>query len=439
MKKVNNNFPHEGFKINSLGHLTLDGYDLVDLAKKYGTPIYVISEKRLKENYQRLINTFKECYPEKVVVAYAVKANYTLALVKVLISEGAWTETFSGVELHIALLAGASPKNIILTGCNRLEKDFEEALKLGVGLIVIDSISELQKLEKVAGQLGVETKILIRVNPSLTIPTHPMIATGVRGTKFGLDIESGEALKAFEKALTMDWVRIVGVHTHIGSQILKVEPFIETAKRIISFIKVLNEKFGFKPELLDFGGGFGIPYKPREKSLNLQLLAKKMSRVVVEGFKKLGLNLPILLFEPGRSLVGDAEILLAKVGNIKDSSHGKFVYLDASTNHLAPVLITNQYYEIVLVNKANKKPREKVVFVGPLCFTGDVLAVDRVVPKVDMEDIVAILNVGAYCKSAYIMHNAYPKSATIMLTQHEAKIVQRKETFEDIVCRDIIT
>ncbi|MCX8175888.1 MAG: diaminopimelate decarboxylase [Candidatus Bathyarchaeota archaeon] len=436
---VKKTFPHEGFKANSLGRLTLDGYDLVDLAEKYGTPIYVISEKGLRENYKRLLNTFQEHYPGSVVIAYAVKANYTLALIKVFISEGSWFETFSGIELHMALLAGAQPKNIVLTGCNRLKEDFEEALKLNVGLIVVDSVSELQKLEEAASQLGVEAKALIRVNPSLSIPTHPLIATGTRGTKFGLSIEGDEALKAFKKALTMKWVKVVGIHTHIGSQILKVEPFIETAKRIISFVKTLNRKFGFKPEWLDFGGGFGIPYKRGEKSLNLQLLAKRMSKIIVDGFKDLTLNLPNLLFEPGRFLVGDAEILLAKVGNIKDSINGKFVYVDASTNHIIPVLIINQYYEVVLANKANKKVGEKVTFAGPLCFTGDILAVNRDVPRVKVGDVVAILNVGAYCKSAYSMHNAYPKPPTIMLTEHEAKMVQRKETLKDIISREVFT
>ncbi|MGP3667489.1 MAG: diaminopimelate decarboxylase [Candidatus Bathyarchaeota archaeon] len=436
---VGKTFPHEGFKVNSLGHLTLDDYDLVDLAEKYGTPIYVISEKRLRENYKRLLSTFKEHYPGNVIIAYAVKANYTLALIKVFISEDSWFETFSGIELHMALLAGAQPKNIVLTGCNRLKEDFEEALKLNVGLIVVDSISELQKLEEAASQLGVEAKTLIRVNPSLSIPTHPLIATGTRGTKFGLSIEGGEALKAFEKALTMKWIKVVGIHTHIGSQILRIEPFIETAKRITSFVKTLNRKFGFNPEWLDFGGGFGIPYKRGEKSLNLQVLAKRMSKIIADGFKDLKLNPPNLLFEPGRFLVGDAEILLAKVGNIKESVNGKFVYIDASTNHIIPVLIVKQYYEIILANKVNKKIEEKVTFAGPLCFTGDILAVNRGTPKVEMGDVVAILNVGAYCKSAYTMHNAYPKPPTLMLTQHGVKMVQRKETVEDIISREVLT
>ena len=436
MNKIGKIF-HEGFGVNDLGHLTLDGYDLVELAKKYGTPLYVVSEERLKENYRRMVKAFSESYPGKVVFAYAVKANYTLALVKVLVSEGAWAETFSGPELHIALLAGAKPENIVLTGCNRLEEDFREALQLGVGLIVVDSVSELQKLNKVAGETGVKANVLIRVNPALKIPTHPRIATGVRGTKFGLDIQSGLALKAFEEALKMDWVRVVGVHTHIGSQILKIEPFVETAKRITSFVSSLNERFGFKPEWLDFGGGFGIPYKREEKSLNLILLAKRMTNIIVKAFKKSGLNVPSLLFEPGRSLVGDAEILLARVGNIKDSPFGKYVFLDASTNHLIPALITNQYYEIVLANKVNKKPVEKVNFAGPLCFTGDVLAMGRKTPKVEVGDVAVILNVGAYCKSAYATHNAYPKPATVMLTKSEAKIVQLKETLENIIGRDV--
>ncbi len=432
--------PHEGFSVNRLGHLVLDGYDLVELAEKFGTPLYVVSEGRLRENYRRLADAFKAHYPGETIIAYAVKANFTLAIIRVFALEGAWAETFTGPELHMALMAGVKPERILLTGASRLENDFREALEVRVGLIVADSLPELYRISRAAVELGAEAKVLIRVNPALEVPTHPSIATGVRGTKFGVDVPSGDAFKAFEEALGLDGVRVLGVHTHIGSRIMRVEPFIEAASCIVDFAGELNSRLGFKPEYLDLGGGFGIPYKPEEYSeaLNLNLLAEKISEAIIEGFKKNGLRLPKLIFEPGRSLVGDAELLLAKVRNVKETPSGKYVFLDASTNHLTPVLLVDQYFEIVLANKADRAAEETVSFAGSLCFTADVIALNRRAPKVEPGDLAAVLSVGAYCKSSCMVHNAQPKPPTVMLSSRGAEMVQRGETLDDLVARDLI-
>jgi diaminopimelate decarboxylase len=432
--------PHEGFKVNSLGHLTLDGYDLVELAERFGTPLFVCSEQRIRRNYRRVAEVFRKNYPGETVIAYAVKANYTLAVMRILALEGAWAEVFSGPELRMALLAGFKPENLILTGCGRPQRDFKEALKMGVKLIAVNSLSELRRLNSVAGEVKVKAKILIRVNPAINVPTHPRIATGVRGTKFGVDLPSGLALKAYEEALAMDWIEVEGIHTHIGSQIMKVEPFLEAARKIADFVGELNSKLGFEPKYLDFGGGLGIPYRREDfgNPLNIETLSENLAETVTEKFRSLSLNLPTLIFEFGRILVGDAEILLSKVGSIKDSPTGKYVFLDASTNLILPILLIDQHYEIILANKAENKLEETVNFAGPLCFTGDVLAFNRRIPKVEEGDVAAILNAGAYCKSACSTHNAYPRPPTLMLFEDDVELVQREETLGDIAARDLI-
>ncbi|RLI27116.1 MAG: diaminopimelate decarboxylase [Candidatus Hecatellales archaeon] len=437
---LNGRLPHGGFAVNRMGRLTLDGYDLAEIAERFGTPLYVVSEERLKRNYEELVEAFKTHYTGEAIIAYAVKANFTLAIIRVLALKGAWAETFTGPELHMALTAGVRPERILLTGACRVEAEFREALEAGVGLIVVDFPQELHRLEKVAGELGVEARVLIRVNPAMRVPTHPSIATGVRGAKFGVDIPSGQALKVFEEALALNWVKVLGIHTHIGSKIMKVKPFVEAASRLVGFVEELNGKLGFKPEYLDLGGGFGVPYKPEEfeKPFDLNLLARRVSRVITSGFKRLGLGLPKLIFEPGRRLVADAEILLARVLGVKETPTGKFIFLDASTNHLSPVLLVDQYYEMVLVNKADMEPSETVSFAGPLCFTKDIIAVNRRMPKIETGDLIAILSVGAYCKSSYMMHNAQPKPPTVMLSKHGIEMVQRGETLNDLTARDFI-
>ena len=432
--------PHEGFTVNREGHLELDGFDLVELAERFGTPVYVASERRLKANFRRLREAFRKAYPGETVIAYAVKANYTLAIIRLLLLEGAWMETFSGPELFMALAAGTPPERIVLTGGSRLEKDFREALEAGVGLIVVDSPLELARLNRAAGSLKVKASILLRVNPAIQVPTHPAIATGVAGSKFGVDLASGAAFQAFKEALNMDWVNPVGVHTHIGSRILKAEPFVEAAQRLADFLVELNRELGFEASYLDLGGGFGIPYHPEEFScpLNLEELAGKVSQAIVGKLEGAGLRLPTLILEPGRSLVGDVEILLARVGNVKETPQGKIAFLDASTNHLLPVLYTGQYFELWPANKADKPPEETVTFAGPLCFTGDVIAVNRRVPKIEPDDVIVVFSVGAYCKSVYSFHNAQPRPPSLLLSEHGVEIVQRAETLGDLAARDRI-
>ncbi|WP_309492749.1 diaminopimelate decarboxylase [Candidatus Hecatella orcuttiae] len=427
---------HEHFAVNPEGRLTLDGYDLVELADSYGTPLYVVSEARIREKYRQLHSAFRGRY-EKVLIAYAVKANFTLAVVRILAQEGAGAEVLPGGEVRIALSAGIPPEKLVLTGNNKTGEDFTQSLKAGVGFIVVDSLSELRKLDEAAGSLGKTPKIMVRVNPSIQVPTHPYIATAVKESKFGVDIPSGAAFRVYEAALRMKNVETVGVHFHIGSQILSTEPFTEAVERVLDFVELLKEKLGFTPTCLDFGGGYGIPYKPEDPALAPEAIAEALVGALRPRLSRLGE--PLLILEPGRCLVGDSEVLLARVGNVKDTPAGKFASVDASTN-LLPGIFTefNRHYEAAVANKADRAEEEAVHFSGPLCFAGDILAKNRRVPRVEEGDIIAFLDVGAYCQVAASTFNAYPRPPTLLLSEHGVELIQRRETYEDIVKRDIL-
>jgi len=427
----------KGLTINNKGRLTFDGYDLAEIADDFGTPLYVISEKRIRENYRRIYQAYKKRY-DKIRVAYAVKANYTLAVVRILADEGADAEVLPGCEVLIALKAGISPSELILTGNNKTEKEFKEALNADVGIIVLDSVSELAKLSDVAKSLDKTPKVMLRVNPLIDISSHPNISTATRETKFGIDIQGGVALKAFEKAVGMQSIDVVGVHAHIGSQILSVEPFKEEVEKILDFVKQLHDKLNFTPTYIDLGGGYGIAYTKDEAPLNPESVAVVVTDAVKSRFDKWGIERPTIILEPGRSLVGDAEVLLAQVGNIKNTSTIKYASVNASTNLLPGIFLENRRYEVAVANKAGEKPEEVVSISGPLCFSGDVIAKACELPRVEEGDIIAILNTGAYCQVGASMFNATPRPATLLLGENSVDIIQKSESCEDIMARDVL-
>jgi len=417
--------------------LTFDGYDLVELADNFDTPIYVISERRVRENYRRIYTAFKGHY-DKIRIAYAVKANYTLAVVRILAEEGAGAEVLPGGEVLITLKAGIRPGELILTGNNKSERAFEEAVNAGVGLIVIDSVSELVKLGDVARRLGKIPKLLLRVNPLIDIQSHPNISTATRESKFGINIQDGAALKAFETAMGVESVDVVGVHAHIGSQILSVEPFREEVEKLLDFVKQLHDKLSFTPTYIDLGGGYGIAYKRDEVSLNPESVAVAITDVVKSRLEEWGMERPTIILEPGRSLVGNAEVLLARVGNIKTTSTVKYAAVDASTNLLPGIFFENRHYEVLVANKAGEKSEDVVSISGPLCVSGDVIARGCEMPRVEEGDIIAILNTGAYCQVGASTFNASPRPATLLLGEDSVDIIQKSESREDIFARDVL-
>ncbi len=425
---------HHHFNVNNSGHLTLDGRDLVEMADAYGTPVFVISESRIREKYRQLYCAFKNCY-ENIFMTYAIKANLISAVVRVFAEEGAGADVLPGGELDIALSAGISPEKLILEGNNKSESEIKNGLESEVGLIVVDSMSELMKIDRVAARLGKKPGILIRVNPVIDVPTQPNIATGVRDSKFGIAIPGGAAFRAFETALKMKNLDVAGIHVHIGSGILSMEPFLKSAQEILDFAALLKDKFNFIPKFLDFGGGFGIPYKPGDPILSADTIANSYFGYLKPRLKEF--DEPVIIFEPGRYLIGDCEILLGRIGTIKESPVGRFAAIDASTNLLFPYF-EDRYFEIIVVNKADLKPEGIAHFCGPLCFSGDVIRRNCTVPDIEEGDVVAILNVGAYCQAASSTFNAYPRPPTLLICAGGIDLIQRGETLEDIKKRDVI-
>ncbi len=424
--------PH--FSVNDRGHLVVRGHDALDLVEKFGTPLYVMDEVRIRENFRKLKKAFSG-WP-KLLICYAYKANNNLAICKILQQEGAGADVASLTELRIALKVGVPPEKIVFNGPNKSDEELTEAVENGI-LINLDSLDEFRRLLGILEKTGKKARIGFRINPNIRPSTHPYIVAGARESKFGLDLESGEALEAYREAAKSGKVKLECVHCHIGSQILEAEPFIEEARKLAEFYAELRK---FAPvEMLDLGGGIGVPYQPDEKPAPLEEIAQGVIREIKNTLEKHSVPLPILVLEPGRYLVADAGVLLTRVGACKERSWmPPWVYVDAGMNVLIRPALYGSYHHMELANRMNDPHDHEVNVAGPLCETSDILGNKRKLPKPKPGDVVAIFDVGAYGISMSSQHTGHGRPAMVLVSDKGVALIRRREEPEDIIQFDSI-
>jgi diaminopimelate decarboxylase len=406
------------------GSLFFDGFSVKELAEKYDTPLYVLSEKRIRDNYNRLhsmlINNYKY-----VRVYYAAKANTNLTVLRILQSEGAYLDTVSPGEVFMGLSSGFTPEKILFTGTS--VRDDELKFLAGANITVnVDSQSELDRLLKIA----VPPVVSVRVNPEVGAGHHSHCITAGPESKFGLMEE--EALKAYATAKKARVERF-GIHMHIGSGILDVEPYVLAVEKLLSIAKRVHEEVGVEFEFIDIGGGLGVPYKPEDKDLDLSEFSSKIVVPFKSKVKEYGLGKPFLCVEPGRYLVCDASILLTSVNTVKVTPTKKFVGVDAGFNTLIRPTMYGSYHPILVANKVAQAEKETYDVVGPICESGDVLAKDRALPKVEEGDLLAVLNAGAYGFSMSSQYNSRPRAAEVMIRQGKDMLVRKREELSDLM------
>lgn len=406
------------------GSLFFDGFSVKELAEKYDTPLYVLSEKRIRDNYNRLhsmlINNYKY-----VRVYYAAKANTNLNVLRILQSEGAYLDTVSPGEVFMGLSSGYTPDRILFTGTN--VRNDELRFLAGTNITInVDSQSELDRLLKIA----VPPIVSVRVNPEVGAGHHSHCITAGPESKFGLMEE--DALKAYTTAKKARVERF-GIHMHIGSGILDVEPYVLAVEKLLSIAKRVHEEVGIGFEFIDIGGGLGVPYNPEDKELDLSEFSSKIVVPFKNKVKEYGLGKPFLCVEPGRYLVCDASILLTSVNTVKVTPSKKFVGVDAGFNTLVRPTMYGSYHPILVANKVAQADKETYDVVGPICESGDVLAKDRTLPKVEEGDLLAVLNAGAYGFSMSSQYNSRPRAAEVMIRQGKAVIVRQREQLSDLM------
>lgn len=408
-------------------HLMIGECDTVTLAEKFGTPLYVTSQARIQQNYQAYVTALSAHYSD-IRVLYAAKANGNLSILKILAKEGAGADVFSSGELILALKAGLKPEHLLFNGSSKTEEDHRLSIEKGIK-VSLDSIDELLQLDQIAGEYQKVAQVSFRVNPAIDVPTHPKIATGLASSKFGIPF--GQIIEAYKTAASCSYIVPVGIHCHIGSQILAVEPFAKEAEVLMMIVKELY-KLGIKLRFVDLGGGLGIVYNHNsDQAPTAKAYADAVIPVCAATFDELGIR-PEIWIEPGRSLVGDSTILLTRVNSVK-TAHKTFVNVDAGFNTLIRPAMYDSHHDLIVANRADALPSHTYSVTGPICETGDILAHDRLMPEVKPKDLIAVLDTGAYGYAMASQYNGRGRCAEVLVYGKQAELIRRAETIEDLM------
>ena len=405
--------------------LCCEQVSLRSLAADVGTPAYVYSKAALLESYRGYDDAFAEV-PH--VVCYSVKANGNLGVLGTLARAGAGADIVSGGELFRALRAGFPPGRIIFSGVGKTRDELREALKAEVLMFNVESLSELRALDDVARETGVRAPVALRVNPDVDPETHPYIATGLKTSKFGIPF--AQAHEVYAEAASLKGVEVVGADIHIGSQLTKAAPLADAVARIAALVKTLRER-SIEIRMVDVGGGLGIRYRDEAPPTH-----REYARVLLPALRELGVT---VLLEPGRSIVGNAGILLTRVLYRKETGEKTFVVVDAAMNDLIRPALYDAYHELQPVAEARlDAPRETVDVVGPICESGDFLAKDRALARTEEGDLLAIMSAGAYASAMASNYNTRPRAVEVLLEGNRYTIVRRRETYEDLVAGETV-
>ncbi|MGE5654079.1 MAG: diaminopimelate decarboxylase [Bacillota bacterium] len=427
-----------GLCVNSAGHLEIAGCDTVDIAQQYGTPLYVMNEDLIREHCREYQQGFGGRYPRWRVL-YASKAFLTTAICRLIEAEGLGLDVVSGGELYTALAAHFPPELIYFHGNNKTPDEIEMALRAGVGRFMVDSDYELELLNAIASRLGRTASVILRVTPGIEAHTHDYVQTGQLDSKFGISLAEDQIMMTVRQALALPHIGLKGLHCHIGSQIFELAPYRLAAEVMVELLHRIQREFGIALAELDLGGGVGIQYTDEDHPLTRGAFVETVIDAVTKACERHDFPLPELLIEPGRSLVGDAGITLYSVGSIKDvPSIRRYVAVDGGMVDNPRPALYGARYEAVVANKADQPRSERISLAGRCCESGDMLIKDITLAPVESGDLIAVFATGAYNYSMASNYNRLPRPAVVMVTEGQAHVVVRRESYSDLIANDII-
>ncbi|MET3696174.1 diaminopimelate decarboxylase [Bacillus oleivorans] len=423
--------------INENGHLTVDGLDTIELAEKYGTPLYIYDVGLIRQKARDFQEAFKKL-GISYQVAYASKAFSCIGLIQIVDEEGLSLDVVSGGELYTAIAAGFPPEKIHFHGNNKSDEELMMALEYEIGCIVVDNEYELSRLIQLLNESQKKMQILIRVTPGIEAHTHDYILTGQEDSKFGFDLQNGQAEKAVRQAIACEHIELLGIHCHIGSQIFETTGFVLAARKIMEKLRDWKDSFGFEAKVLNLGGGFGIRYTKDDDPIPPSSYIYEMMKEVMEQVKEQGLTQPEIWIEPGRSLVGDAGITLYKIGSQKIVPEvRKYLAVDGGmSDNIRPALYEAKY-EAVLANRMNEEAEEVVSIAGKCCESGDMLIWDLPLPHAKVGDYLAVFCTGAYGYSMANNYNRIPRPPVVFVENKEDQLVIERETYKDLIKLDL--
>ena len=388
------------------------------IAQEVGTPFYLYSHATLKKHFQAFDGAFKDIAH---LTCFSMKSNSNLAVIRLFALEGGGVDIVSGGELYRALKAGVDPSKIVFSGVGKRPEDLAYGLEADILMFNTESFQEIERLNSIAGDMGKKARIAIRVNPDVDPATHPYISTGLRENKFGIDIR--EAPEQYTKAAQMPHLEVAGISCHIGSQLIQVDPFVESLRKLLSLVEMLRDA-GISIKYVDLGGGLGITYNDEEPPHPSEYAA------AIKGEMK-GMDLT-LIFEPGRVITGNAGILVTKVLYTKSTPEKNFLIVDAAMNDLIRPSLYSSYHGVQPVTKRERE-RIKADIVGPICESGDFLAKDREVEAYEPDELLAVMSAGAYGFSMSSNYNSRPRVAEVMVRGDQYYVVRERETYEDLI------
>ncbi|HUZ84297.1 MAG TPA: diaminopimelate decarboxylase [Gaiellales bacterium] len=414
------------------GRLSIAGVDALELAERFGTPLYVYDEATLRSRARAYLSGL-EAYPGRSRVAFACKAQTAVAVLSVLREEGLGADVASAGELAFALAADMPGERLVVHGNNKSDADLEAAVRAGAGLVVLDAPEEAGRLDAVAAAAGVVQRVLVRVTPGITAGGHTKIITGHHGSKFGMS--PVEALELVESAARMAHVQAVGLHVHLGSQVADLSPFLEAVAWLVEFLD--DHGLGDLP-VLDLGGGLGIAHTDQEQALEPQQAVETVCEVLTDGLLAHALPLPELVLEPGRSIAGPAGVTLYRVGTVKRAADGTvYAAVDGGMSDNPRPAMYGARYQAVVADRADRPPFATYSLVGKHCESGDVLIEHAELPELHRGDVVAIAATGAYNSTMASTYNAVPRPAAVMVAGGEARVVVERETVAGLLAREV--
>jgi len=405
------------------GQLCVEGMVLAEIAKQFGTPCYVYSRSAIEQRWRAFDSALTT---QKHLICYAVKANSNLAVLNVMVRLGSGFDIVSVGELERALKAGGEPGKIVFSGVGKKADEMQRALEVGIKCFNVESLAELDRLNQVAGAMGKVAPVSLRVNPDVDAETHPYIATGLKENKFG--IAFNDALTGYEKAASMANLNVVGIDCHIGSQITSMSPFVDALDRLMALVQKI-EATGIALEHIDVGGGLGICYRDETPPS-----AREYADEVCARFANIDHE---LILEPGRSIVGNAGVLLTQVEFLKQTPDRNFAIVDAAMNDLLRPSLYSAWHDILPLSKQETEVTEQVDIVGPICETGDFLGKERHL-SLQQGDLLAVLSAGAYGFTMASTYNSRPKICEVMVDGDEVFEIRRRETIEELMTGELL-
>ena len=430
---------HKHFDTNEKGHLTIGGMDAVELAERFGTPAYVIDESVIRANCREYLTTARREFGEDALPLYASKALCFTGIYKLAAEEGMGIDCVSGGELYTAKCAGFPAERIYFHGNNKTDRDIKDAMDMGVGRFVVDNLEELYAVSQEAQKRGMRQGILLRITPGIDPHTHKAVVTGNIDSKFGSAIATGQAMDIVKKAIAEEGVELVGLHCHIGSQIFDIEPFHDAADIMIRFIADIKRECAYEIRELNLGGGFGVKYTEYDREISYSAAIAEVARIVRTFCAEQVIAMPRVILEPGRSLVAAAGATLYTVGSVKEiPGFRNYVSVDGGMPDNPRYALYQSQYTALIANKATEARDYRATLAGRCCESGDLIGENMEMQKAERGDILAVLVTGAYNYSMASNYNRIPRPPVIMIKDGEARVVVKRETYEDLVRNDLL-